>query len=309
MDLLSAMRIYVRVVERGSLSGAARDLGLGQPAVSERVERLEQHLGVRLLRRSTRAISVTDAGLLFYERSKRVLEAAEEARAAVMPDNGELRGSLRIAAPHGLGEVVLPRLLSRLRERHPQLGIDLVLNDRIVDPVTEGVDLSLRLGSPGEGQYVARRLGHVQRILLAAPSYLARHAPPLQPHELAAHPFVRVAGVFGDGRLPLQAARGALVSVPLDVAWQLSHWRPAYELLLEGAGIGVLQQPVCAEAIAAGQLLPLLPGYRVPGFDLHALYPPAKSVPPKTRALLALLEEQLPAALAWPRQADAIIGT
>jgi DNA-binding transcriptional LysR family regulator len=290
MDLLAAMRIYVRVVERGSMSAAARDLGIGQPAVSERIERLETHLGVRLLRRNTRAVSMTDAGLLFYERSKQVLHAAEAATAAVTQHDRELRGTLRIAAPQGLGEVVLPPLLMRLREQHPQLDIDLVLNDRVVDPMTEGVDLSLRLGSPGEGNFVARRLGHVRRLLLASPEYLARHGTPTRPHELAAHPFIRVAGLFGDGQLRLHAARQVLTQVPVNTAWSVSHWRPVHSLLLAGAGIGVLQEPVCAEAVATGQLIRLLPDYTVPGFDLHALFPAAKPIPSKTRAMLALLE-------------------
>ncbi|WP_266159418.1 LysR family transcriptional regulator [Dyella silvatica] len=301
MDLLAAMRIYVRVVERGSMSAAARDLGLGQPAVSERIERLEQHLGTRLLRRNTRAVSITDVGMLFYERSKRVLEAAEAAQAVVTQDDKTLRGTLRIAAPQGLGEVVLPLLLLRMREQHPQLNIDLLLNDRVVDPVTEGVDISLRLGPPGEGNFVARKLGHVRRVLVAAPSYLARHGIPNKPYELAAHPFIRVTGLFNDGQLPLLGARQAMVQAPVSVAWSASHWRPVHTLLLAGAGIGVLQAPVCAEAIADGQLKPLLPDYQVPGFDLHALFPAARPIPPKTRAVLALLDAHLAAVL---RQAE-----
>lgn len=301
MDLLAAMRIYVRVVERGSMSAAARDLGLGQPAVSERIERLEHHLGVRLLRRNTRAVSITDVGMLFYERSKRVLEAAEDAQAVVAHDDSALRGTLRIAAPQGLGEVVLPSILLRLRKQHPQLNIDLLLNDRVVDPITEGVDISLRLGAPGEGHFVVRKLGHVRRVLLAAPAYLARHGTPTKPHELAAHPFIRVTGLFSDGQLPLISAQQAMLQAPVNVAWSVSHWRPAYTLLLAGAGIGVLQEPVCAEAIATGQLKSLLPDNIVPGFDLHALFPAAKPIPPKTRAVLALLDEHLPAALTQPR--------
>lgn len=298
MDLLAAMRIYVRVVERKSMSGAARDLGIGQPAVSERMERLEKYLGVRLLRRSTRVVSCTDEGLLFYDRSRHVLEVAEEARAVVAPNDRALRGMLRIAAPQGLGEVMLPSLLLRMREQHPLLNIDLVLNDRVVDPVTEGVDISLRLGQPGEGNFIARRLGHVQRVLLAAPAYLERCGIPAAPEELTAHPFIRVTSLFGDGHLRLIDARRAIVHAPVNIAWSMSHWRPTYELLLAGAGIGVLQQPVCAEAIGAGRLIRLLPEYAVPGFDLHAIFPAARPIPPKTRALLTLLEKHLPAALA-----------
>jgi len=293
MDLLAAMRIFVRVVERGSLSAAARDLGIGQPAVSERIQQLERHLGVRLLLRSTRAVSCTDEGHVFYERCKQVLEAADEACAAVSPDHQRLRGVLRIAAPQGLGDVVLPALLLRLREQHPQLRIDLILNDRLVDPITEGVDVSLRLGPTGEGSFIARRLGQVRRVLVAAPDYLARHGTPEIPQALVAHPFIRVLGLFGDGQLPLIDVGRKPITTPINVAMSLSHWRPVHALLVGGGGIGVLQEPVCAEAMAAGRLIRVLPDYVVPGFDLHALIPATRPIPPKTRAFLALLEAHL----------------
>jgi len=295
MDLLAAMRIFVRVVERGSMSAAARDLGIGQPAVSERIDRLEAHLGASLLRRNTRTISVTDAGAAFYERSKLALEAADEAL-AVVTQARTMRGTLRIAAPHGLGEVVLPPILLRLHQRHPRLKVELVLNDRIVDPVTEGVDLSLRLGDLGDGSFVARRLGHVRRVLVASPDYLARHGAVKRPNDLVDHPFVRVTGLFNTARLPLVSSRGS-IPAPLQIVWSMGHWRPVYELLLAGAGIGVLQEPIAAAALADGRLVRVLPEFTVPGFDLHALIPPSRPVPPKTRALLALLGEHLPAAL------------
>jgi DNA-binding transcriptional LysR family regulator len=295
MDILAAMRIFVRVVERGNLSRAARDLGIGQPAVSDRIDRLEKHLGVKLLRRSTRAVSCTDEGTLFYERSKQVVEAADEACAAASGRDRSLRGALRIAAPQGLGEVVLPRILMAIREQHPKLNIDLILNDQIVDPVTEGVDISLRLGQPGEGSYVARQLGHVRRVLVAAPDYLARTSVPQDPDDLRHHPFIRVMGVLGDGVLRLIDAADGPVSVQINPVVNMSHWRPVYESLVAGAGIGVLQEPVCAEAISSGRLIRLLPQYTVPGFDLHALF--MRPVSSKTRTIMAALEKELPAAL------------
>lgn len=295
MDLLAAMRIYVRVVERGNMSRAARDLGIGQPAVSERIERLEQNLGVKLLRRSTRVVSCTDEGKLFYERSKQVIDAADDACAVVSQDDRTLRGLLRIAAPQGLGEIVLPRILLRIREQHPQLSIDLILNDHIVDPVTEGVDISLRLGQLSAGNFIARPLGHVRRALVAAPGYLERCGLPDHPGDLIAHPFIRVMGLFGDGMLRLVDEHQSPISASVTAAISMSHWRPVYEMLVAGAGIGVLQEPVCAEAMESGRLIRLLPEYTVPGFDLHALF--ARPVSSKTRAIMTILERELPAAL------------
>lgn len=292
MDLLVAMRVYVRVVERGSMSAAARDLGMGQPAVSERIDRLEQYLGARLLLRNTRKLSVTDVGAAFYERSKQVLESADDALTVANGDQS-LRGTLRIAAPHGVGEIILPPILLQMRKRHPLLKIELILNDRIVDPVTEGVDISLRLGDLGEGSFIARQLGHVGRVLVASPAYLNEHGTPTTPGELADHPFLRVAGLFNSGQLPLISPDGRTELAALDIVLSTSHWRPLHRLLLDGTGIGVLQAPVCAEDVANGNLIRLLPGFTVAGFDLNALYPAIRPLPPRIRVVLSLLEEQL----------------
>ncbi|KVR30389.1 LysR family transcriptional regulator [Burkholderia ubonensis] len=302
MDLLAAMRIFVRVVERGNLSRAAKDLGLGQPTVSDRVERLERFLGVRLLLRSTRAVSCTDEGILFYQRSKIVLDAADEARAVVTLGNKIVRGRIRIAAPHGLGEVVLPEILTVIREHNPQLYIDLILNDEITDPVTEGVDISLRLGQISDGNFVARRLGHVRRVLVASPSYIEKHGLPEEPTDIVGHPFIRVTGLFNDGQLRLMSPSKSVRPTPINIVISTSHWRPVYELLLNGAGIGVLQEHVCVDALASGRLVRLLPDYTVPGFDLHALLPVTRPVPGKTQAVVKILEEYLPKAMA--RAAD-----
>ncbi|MBR1220681.1 LysR family transcriptional regulator [Bradyrhizobium sp. U87765 SZCCT0131] len=291
MDLLSAMRIFVRVVERGSLSAAARDLHLGQPTVSERIERLERQLGVRLLERTTRAVTTTEAGERFYERAKGAVEAADDALAAASAREGSLSGTLRVAAPHGLGEVTLPPLLIRFQAQHPQLAIDLTLNDRFVEPVVEGVDLSLRIGTVSDGHFVARRLGAIERVMLAAPAYLTRYAAPQTPEDLIAHPFIRISGLAPHNRLRLTAPNGAVIETPIRTAWQANHWRPLRDALLAGAGIGALHRTVCAAEIADGRLVPVLADYRFVPLDVHALHPASPHVPLKTRALLDMLTQ------------------
>lgn len=296
MDYLAAMRVYVRVVERGSMSAAARDLGIGQPAVSERIERLEAHLGVILLRRNTRAISVTDPGAVFYERCKLAIEAADVALAGAHADMC-LRGTLRIAAPHGLSEVILPAILVRLQEHHPQLKIDLVVNDRFVDPTTEGVDISLRLGGPGEGDFVASKLGQMSRVLVASPAYLDRRGVPRATADLIDHPFARVSGLFNNGRLPLYTQDRRIEQVPIDVVFTLGNWRPLHAILVGGGGIGVLQRPVCSEDLTAGRLRQVLPDFAVPGFDLHLLHKANRPIPPRLRVVLPFLKKELLRAL------------
>jgi DNA-binding transcriptional LysR family regulator len=293
MDMLSAMRIFTRVVERGSLSAAARDLGLGQPTVSERVEKLEKHLGVRLLYRTTRSVQATDAGARFYDHAKRAIEAAEEAEASVASAETSLTGTFRIAAPHGLGEMTLPRLLIEFQTRHPALAIDVTLNDRFVDPMTEGVDLSIRIGEIGSGNFIARRLGTIRRLALAAPGYIERHGMPREPMELSAHPFIRVAGFAADDRLHLIGSDGGPVEVPIRTTWRVSHWRPLMEAVLAERGIGALFTAVCRQEIAAGKLVSVLPSYEFRRVDVHAIYPPGPRPAARTKAFLALLAERI----------------
>jgi DNA-binding transcriptional LysR family regulator len=292
MDMLLAMRIYVRVVERGSLSAAARDLGMSQPTVSERVSRLEKHLGSRLLHRNTRSLSPTDIGVIFYERSKKTLASAAFAESISVSRSVALRGTLRIAAPHTIGEVVLPEILHRFRRHHPHLAIDLILNDRIVDPVTEGVDVSIRLGDVPSGTNIDDHIGYVKRVLVASPDYVASYGEPKAPEEIVAHPFLRVTGIFNDGTVPLQSNEQT-IHAPVNVLWTVSNWRPLHALLLHGAGIGVLQAPAASEGLASGRLKRLMPQYVVPEFKVRILYPNSDPLPEKTKKIVAFLKQEL----------------
>lgn len=294
MNLLEAMRIYVRVVERGSISSAARDLNIGQPAASERIERLEKHLGCRLLLRSARAFNCTPEGVTFYEHSRKILGAVEQAIAAVSNDEQILKGTIRIAAPHCFGETVVPEALTRVRAAWPELDLELVLNDRIVDLVTEGVDISFRLGQLGEGAFVACQLGQVGRILVAAPGYLSRHGPVTGPGDLANHPFIRVQGMFGTDQLPLRHLASVVESAPIHTAIKTSHWRPMYEMILSGVGIGVLEEPACVDALLDGRLVRILPQFDVLPFELNVLTQAQRPVPPRVRMVVTMLKTCIP---------------
>jgi DNA-binding transcriptional LysR family regulator len=294
MNLLEAMRIYVRVVERESISGAARDLNIGQPAASERIERLEKYLGCRLLLRSARAFNCTPEGVTFYERSKRILCAVEQAVADVSNDEQALRGTVRIAAPHCFGETVVPEALTLVRAAYPQLDLELVLNDRIVDLVTEGVDISFRLGQLGEGAFIARQLGQVGRVLVAAPGYLSQHGPISAPSDLIKHSFIRVQGMFGTDQLPLRHQASVVESAPIRTAVKTSHWRPVYEMIVAGAGIGVLEEPACVEALADGRLVRLLPQFEALPFDVNVLIQAQRPVPPRVRLIVTMLKQCTP---------------
>jgi len=298
MDLLATIRIFLRVVERGTISGAARDLDMSQPAVSERIDKLERFLSARLLVRSSRKLTCTAEGRTFYEQGKHLLDTAETTINSVTLSNQKIQGSLRLAAPQCLGEIVVPKALMNVRTAHPDLHIDFTLSDAIVDPVIEGVDISLRLGRLNEnGGYIAFPLGWVGRKLVVAPSYLAAHGPLATPMELARHAFIRLKAVFANDQVPLMHENGPAVQTRINTVMTVSHWRPMYDLILSGAGVGILQHPACARALAQGRLVEVLDGYHVPPLPLNALIPPLRPLPLRVRAVLELLKRDIPALL------------
>jgi DNA-binding transcriptional LysR family regulator len=294
MNLLEAMRVYVRVVERGGISSAARDLGLGQPAVSERLERLERFLGCRLLLRSTRAFKCTPEGEIFYACSKKVLDAAEDAVAEVSQDRRQMKGTVRIAAPHCLGEGLIPEVIRHVHALHPSLDIDLLLNDRLSDLITVGVDIAFRLGRVGEGSFIACPLGKVPRLLVAAPGYLASAAPIHCADDLSGHPFVRVKGDFDSEVLTLTDPWGQRSVTPIQTSMTTSHWRPMYEMLCAGVGIGVVKVPACIDSLRDARLVPVLPGYDVAPMDLHLLIQARHPFPPRIRAVVDEIRRRVP---------------
>ncbi|MFX1677005.1 LysR family transcriptional regulator [Paraburkholderia sp. A2WS-5] len=293
MNLLEAMRIYVRVVERGSISGAARDLDIGQPAVSERIERLEKFLGCRLLQRNARAFKCTPEGTIFHERSKAVLGAVEQAVAEVSNDEQAVKGSIRIAAPHCFGETLLPEGIKRIRESYPLIDIELVLNDKIADLVTEGVDISFRLGQLADGAYIAWPLGDIERVLVASPDYLQRHAAIDDLTELAGHNLIRVKGTFEADLLPVSRDGTLVDSVPIRTIVKTTHWRPMYEMVLSGLGLGVLDAPAVKDALEAGRLVRVLPQYEMPALALNLLIQPQRPISLRVRKVVDTLRSYI----------------
>ncbi|WP_447919167.1 LysR family transcriptional regulator [Achromobacter aegrifaciens] len=298
MDLLATIRIYLRVVERGTISGAARDLDMSQPSVSERIEKLERFLNTRLLVRSSRKLTCTAEGRTFYEQGKNLLDAAEVTINSVTPSNEQIQGNLRLAAPQCLGEIAIHKTLMNARAAYPDLRIDLTLSDHIADPVTEGVDIALRLGRLNEnGGYIAFPLGWVARKLVAAPSYLARHGRLETPADLALHPFIRLKAFYVNDQVPVMRENEPIAQTRIKTAMTVSHWRPMYDLVLSGGGIGIVQHPACAEALAQGRLVELLDGYRIPPLPLNALIPPLRPLPLRVRVVLDLLKQDIPGLL------------
>src|ERR1700741_1671898 len=242
MDRLAALELFVRVVDTGSFSAVARDQGIGQPAVSKAVVQLETWLGVSLLLRSTRSVVPTEAGRLFYERARRTIEEAEGAVLAARGSACGLSGKLRVSTSVCFGRLhVIPHLSGFLTE-HPDLEVELVLDDRHVDLVNEGIDVALRMGPMPDSNMIARRLAEGRRLVVATPAYLQRHGAPMSPAELADHEAVLYSGRPGwtswtfrkaaetvtvelQGRLKMTAAEGLREAVNRDLGFTIaSEW-------------------------------------------------------------------------------------
>src|SRR5579859_3426003 len=187
MDRHLAMEIFVRVVDTGSFSAAARQMQIRQPVVSKAVAQLEEWVGVRLLARSTRSLTPTEAGQTFYVRAKRSLEETEEAVLAARGAGVGLTGKLRVSASVCFGRLHIMRQLSRFLEKHPDLEIDMVLDDRPINLVEEGIDVAFRSGALGNSTLVARKIGEARRLVIATPTYFEKHGEPKSPAELMAH--------------------------------------------------------------------------------------------------------------------------
>ncbi len=295
MDKFGAMRLYRRVVERGSFSAAARDLGLSNAAASKQVAALEAALGSRLLNRTTRRLAPTEAGRAYYERVVRLLDDLAEIEDAVGQLAAAPRGRLRVNAPMSFGLSDLAPLLPAFLERCPDIAIDLVMNDRRVDLIEDGFDVALRIAAElDDSSLLARRIGQVGQLLCAAPSYLDRHGAPATPADLADHdcllyslarPLDELRFVTADGGEQRVKVRGRLHANNGDAL------RPAAV-----AGLGLWPTPdfLAAEALASGRLVSLSLGpWRLPDSMLVALYAPGHHLSPKVRVFIDYLVETL----------------
>lgn len=299
MDL-NRIAVFVRVVEDQGFTSAARALGLPKSSVSRAVALLEAELGVRLLQRSTRRVSLTEAGGAFYERASRGLAVVAEAAAAVADMQGALRGLIRMTAPVDAGDRLLGAPLARFVRRHPRVHVELVLTGRLVDLVEEGFDLALRAGALRDSALVARKIGESEGGAYASPRYLARRGAPARVEDLARHRCVLFRPTRGRALWALTGPAGeerVEVGGPLG-ADDLSFVRRA---LLAGVGVGLLPTFLCARDVERGRLERVLPAYRAFAAPLHLVYPSAHYVPRR----VAALRDFLLASLVPPRPGGA----
>jgi DNA-binding transcriptional LysR family regulator len=290
MDRLREMEMFVRVVDAGSFSAAARDLDMGQPAVSKTIASLEERLGVRLLTRSTRKLSPTEAGTAFYERALRAIGEADEAEAEARGAGAGLEGRLRISAPVTFSRLHLVPRLGEFLDAHPKLQLELVMDDRVVDLLAENIDAGLRLGELTDSALKARRLAQEARHVVASPAYLARRGTPRTPADLLEHDGI-IYGQSSGGQEWLFRRGTSETSVYLKARLKLSAAEGVREAVLAGLGFAIASRWMFAPELKSGELIPLLEGWNLPPMDLWVLFPSGRLTSAKARAFVKWFEK------------------
>lgn len=293
MDRLESLRIFRKVAERSSFSGAARELGLSNAAVSKHVARLEAVLGARLIDRTTRRMSLTEAGRAYADRAARILDDLAEADRAVGHLQSAPRGLLRIAAPASFGAARLAQLMPQFLARHPEVSVDIAFNDRFVDLMEEGFDLALRIrtGLP-DSQLMVRKLADVERVLCAAPAYLATRGAPSHPRDLARHDCLIYTLSTTPGAWQFATPEGPL-TVAVTGRYRTNSTIAGLAALEAGLCINLSPRFVVEALLAAGRVVPLLEEFPAPPHGLYVVYPPGRHLSPKVRAFADFLSEQL----------------
>ncbi len=289
MDRLREMEIFIRVVETGSFSAAGRDFNLGQPSVSKTIAALEERLGARLLVRSTRQLSPTEAGTAYYERASRVVAEANEAEAAAQGLGAGIEGRLRISAPVTFGRLHLVPKLGEFFEANPKVRLELVMDDRIVDLVAESIDAALRLGTLTDSALKARKLAQADRVVIASPAYLARKGTPLTPADLLGH-FGIVYGQSSGGQEWLFRRDNSEIPISIQPRLTLSAAEGVREAVLAGQGFAIASRWMFAPELANGEVVSVLQEWALPPMELWVIYPSGRLTTSKARAFIDWFE-------------------
>jgi DNA-binding transcriptional LysR family regulator len=303
MDKIEAMQAFARVVALGSYAEAARGLGLTRSAVSKAVMELERILGSRLLDRTTRKVSPTEAGRAYYDRCVDILASIEEAELQVSRLHDEPRGVLRINAPMSFGALYLGEAVAAFMSAYPDLKVELTLNDRFIDPIEEGVDVTVRIAVLADSSLIARRLAPAKRVLVAAPGYLARHGTPRVPEDLGVHRCLNYGHTTTLQRWRL-THDGEILNVPIASCLCSNNGDVLRTAAIAGHGIAKLPTFIVGADIGAGTLAVVMPDYPPTDLGIYALYAPNRYLAAKTRVLVDFLVARFGDTPEWDRFAQ-----
>jgi DNA-binding transcriptional LysR family regulator len=282
MDRLTSMGVFVATVERGGFAGAAARFAISPAMASKHVRALEERAGMKLLHRTTRRRSLTEQGRVYFERCKAILAAVEAAESHVRGDDGAVRGTLRVTAPVSFGARRLAPALIEFLRLHPEVRIELVLNDRVVDLIDEELDVAIRIGRLGDSTLMARPLAPYRMCLCAAPSYLAGHRAPRTPADLERHACLGFAVARGRDTWRWLDTRGA-GGVPVDVRLSINNGEALRQAALAGGGIILQPEVLVADDLRSGRLRRVLAAFEPPPRPMHVLHLPDRAPPGRVR--------------------------
>lgn len=286
---LERIRSFVRVAERGNFSAVARELNIGQSSVTRHLSELEDALGVALLSRTTRRVSLTEEGSRYYAHAIQILRLVEQAGDEARQGQGEHAGTVRLSCTAALGVRHVARLLFAFQDRHPDIRVEFSLTDERIDLVREGVDLSLRLGPLDESSMKRRSLGRSRRVLVAAPDFLARYGRPRTPEDLAGLEGIRMSNIAGSEMLVLEGPDGSRHAVPFGGRLQVDHGLAAREAFAAGRGFGPTHVWLVDDLLEQGRLEPILPDYVPVPTPLNMLIVPERAGIARVRLLIEFL--------------------
>jgi DNA-binding transcriptional LysR family regulator len=284
VDIASALRAFIRTCERGSVSAAARDLGVSQPAVTKQLKSLEEYVGARLLERSPRLVRPTSLGQSLYEASRSALATIDSALEGVRRDMGAVEGILRVHAPSCIGAKHIHPIVMAFQQRYPSVDVDLFLEDRRIDLVHENIDLAIRYGRPDGQDLIIRRLGLVRRILAASPAFLTRNGPIDTLEQLSQADLVATATVLTPRDTLILKRGGESTEVAIRLVLRTNNAQVCVDSLLSGRLAGPVQHLLVSKELSEGRLIRILPEYDVKSSDVYLCYPSVRFMRPAVRA-------------------------
>jgi len=292
MERIQEIKLFVRVVDLGSFSKAAAEAGIGQPAATKQINRMEQQLGARLLHRTTHGVSPTEIGLLYYEKCKMICHLAEEADSVGSLLQTQAQGAIRISTSVAFGRRVMAPLVMEFMRMNPHLQIELNCEDRYVNLVEQGVDVAIRLGKLADSTLGATYLGINPWVLVASPAYLKERGRPKKPGDLGKHDALIYSSVQGDERWHLRRGDGELASVPVHGCLRSNNLSMLLMAARNGFGIAALPPYVAHTSLATGAVVPLLENWQLPQQEVHAVFPSPRLVPAKVKPFITWLQGQ-----------------
>jgi len=299
MDRFENMDTFIRVVEAGSITGAADRLGVAKSAVSRRLKELEGHLGVELFHRTTRRMNLTETGRAYYHQSVRILEDVLEAELSTSQAHGTLKGCLKIALPASFGLMHMGPAINEFLQEHPEIEFDLDFNDREVDLIQEGFDLAIRIANLPDSSLIARRLAPIHTVICASPGYLEKIGNPQSLDELSNHRCLVYSLLHDFEHWQLTDTKGEVIKTKIHPYLKSTTGEFIRDAAVEGVGIGLMPSFIVYKEIESGALVPLLTEYKTPQIDAYAIYPQTRHLSQRVRSFVDFLVKRFEGIPYW----------